>query len=177
MGFFYFCKKQLSMKHLVTCIAFLFISSAFFAQSKTAHINYSQLVLLMPETAEADKALNELTKQYEEQLQKLSQAYNEKMEAFKQEEESLAGAMRELREKELKDLETTYQNFLTAAKKEIAERDKELFAPIFEKAKKAVTEVAKSKGYAYVIDSSKDNYVYMDPKDDIMDLVKKKLGL
>lgn len=165
------------MKTLFLVLSICFIGVTAFSQSKTAHINYSELVLLMPETAEADQALDELTKKYQQELTKLDQEYKQKVEAFNAEESTLTGAMRELKLKEIKDLEETYQNFLAAAKKEIAERDKELFTPIFEKAKQAVAEVAKSKGYAYVADSSKDNYVYMDPKDDIMELVKKKLGL
>ena len=165
------------MRTLFLALSICFIGATAFSQSKTAHINYSELILLMPETAEADQALDELTKKYQQQLTKLDQEYNQKVESFNAEESTLTGAMRELKLKEIKDLEETYQNFLAAAKKEIAERDKELFTPIFEKAKQAVAEVAKSKGYAYVADSSKDNYVYMDPKDDIMELVKKKLGL
>ncbi len=165
------------MRSLFLLLAILFVGFIGFSQSKTAHINYSELILLMPETVAADQELDELTKKYQLQLEKLEAEYKQKLAAFEAEQETLAGAMRELRLKELKDLEETYKSFLTAAKQEIAARDKELFTPIFDKAKQAVAEVAKSKGYAFVADSSKENYVYMDPKDDIMELVKKKLGL
>jgi outer membrane protein len=45
------------------------------------------------------------------------------------------------------------------------------------KAKKSVEEVAKENGYKLVIDSSQGTLLYSEPSDDIMALVKKKLGL
>jgi outer membrane protein len=46
-----------------------------------------------------------------------------------------------------------------------------------ESRKKSVEEVAKENGYKYVIDSSQGTLLYSEPADDVMPLVKKKLGL
>ena len=48
-------------------------------------------------------------------------------------------------------------------------------APIQKKAIEAIQTVAKENGYAYVI--SKDQLLVSPPADDILPLVKKKLGL
>ena len=151
--------------------------SSGFSQTKTAHINYSKLVLLMPETKKADTTLSVLTKNYQAELTRMQTEYKTKLEKFQLEEKSLPAATKELRTKELIDAESSYTKFQEAAKKDISEKDKALFDVIFEKASNAVKEVAKEKGYSYVIDSSKGNYVYLDPKEDIFDAVKKKLGL
>ena len=161
----------------VLLLSLVLITGVSFSQSKTSHINYSQLVLSMPETTAAKTELDNLTKSYQAQLTKIETEYKTKLEAFQKEEKTLAPAIKELRLKELKDLEASFKNFQEAANKEIKEKYNALFNPIFEKAKTAVTEVAKSKGYSYVIDSSKDQYVYMNPKDDLMELVKKKMVL
>lgn len=158
-------------------IIILFTSLFSFSQSKTAHINYNQLVLSMPETKQADSLLKQLTQNYQAELTRLESEYKVKVEKYQKEEKTLPEATKQLRLKELKDAEATYANFKEAAQKDISEKDKSLFTPIFEKAKKTVTDVAKSKGYDYVIDSSKGQYVYMNPKDDLMELVKKKMGL
>ena len=160
-------------------VAFILVllSSTAFAQTKTAHINYSQLILSLPETKTADSLLKSLTQNFQTELTRLEGEYKLKLEKYQKEEKNLADATKQLRANELKDAETTYVKFQEAAKKEISSKDKALFEPIFEKAKKVVTEVATSKGYDYVIDSSKGQYVYMNPKDDLMVLVKKKLGL
>ena len=148
-----------------------------FSQTKTAHVNYSKLVLLMPETKKADTTLSVLTTTYQAELTRMENEYKTKSEKFKAEDKTLPEATKELRLKELKDAEASYAKFQNAAKKDIAEKDKAFFDVIFEKASNAVKEVAKEKGYSYVIDSSKANYVYLDPKEDIFEAVKKKLGL
>jgi outer membrane protein len=148
-----------------------------FSQTKTAHINYSKLVLLMPETKKADTTLSVLTKNYQAELTRMQTEYKTKLEKFQAEEKTMPAATKELRTKELTDAEASYNKFQEAAKKDISEKDKALFKLIFEKAENAVKEVAKEKGYSYVIDSSKGNYVYLDPKEDIFEAVKKKLGL
>jgi len=158
-------------------IIILFTSLFSFSQSKTAHINYNQLVLSMPETKQADSLLKQLTQNYQAELTRLESEYKAKSDKYQKEEATLPEATKQLRLKELKDAEATYAKFKEAAQKDISEKDNALFNPIFEKAKETVTGVAKSKGYDYVIDSSKGNYVYMNPKDDLMELVKKKMGL
>lgn len=165
------------MKIILLLIGFIALTTVSIAQSKTAHINYNQLVLSMPETKKADSILNALTLNYQAELTRLESEYKTKVEKYQKEELTLPEATKQLRLKELKDAEATYANFKEAAQKDISSKDKILFDPIFEKAKKTVTDVATSKGYDYVIDSSKGQYVYMNPKDDLMELVKKKMGL
>ena len=163
------------MKYII--ILSLLFTTVAFSQSKTAHINYNQLVLSMPETKQADSLLKQLTQNYQAELTRLESEYKAKSDKYQKEEATLPEATKQLRLKELKDAEATYAKFKEAAQKDISEKDNALFNPIFEKAKETVTGVAKSKGYDYVIDSSKGNYVYMNPKDDLMELVKKKMGL
>lgn len=164
------------MKFLLQ-FAFVMSLSSGFSQTKTAHINYNKLILLMPETKKADTTLSVLTKNYQAELTRMENEYKVKSEKFKVDEKTMPEVTKELRLKELKDAETSYAKFQEAAKKDISEKDKALFDVIFEKASNAVKEVAKEKGYSYVIDSSKGGYAYLDPKEDIFEAVKKKLGL
>lgn len=164
------------MKYIVK-VLFVMCLGMSFSQTRTAHINYSKLVLLMPETKKADTTLSVLTKNYQAELTRMQTEYKTKLEKFQTEEKTMPAATKELRTKELTDAEASYTKFQEAAKKDISEKDKALFDVIFEKASNAVKEVAKEKGYSYVIDSSKANYVYLDPKEDIFESVKKKLGL
>jgi outer membrane protein len=156
---------------------FLLCVGISYSQSRTAHINYSKLVMLMPETKKADTTLTLLTNNYQTELTRMESEYKIKSEKFKEDNPNLPTVTKELRLKELKDAETSYAKFQEAAKKDISEKDKALFDVIFEKASNAVKEVAKEKGYSYVIDSSKGGYIFLDPKEDIFEAVKKKLGL
>jgi outer membrane protein len=60
----------------------------------------------------------------------------------------------------------------------VRKKEQELLKPIIEKAKKAISDVAKESGYAYVLDSSPGSPLLVKPEgDNIMNLVKKKLGI
>ena len=59
------------------------------------------------------------------------------------------------------------------------ERQSELMKPLVDRAKKAIEEVAKENGYSYIFDTSTGvgALLYTPESDDIMPLVKKKLGI
>ncbi|HVA98516.1 MAG TPA: OmpH family outer membrane protein, partial [Bacteroidia bacterium] len=75
------------------------------------------------------------------------------------------------------DLNQRIQDFQTQAQQDIQKKNDELTKPVYDKAKKAIDEVAKEKGYKYVLDTSTGVVLYSEPSDDILDLVKKKLGI
>jgi outer membrane protein len=81
------------------------------------------------------------------------------------------------KQKEIADLEERIRNFQTTAQESLQKKQSELLEPMMTKAKKSVEEVAKENGYKYVIDSSQGMLLYADASDDIMALVKKKMGL
>ena len=56
-------------------------------------------------------------------------------------------------------------------------KQQELVQPFIEKAKAAVKEVAKENKYTYIINAIEDVVLYSEPSDDIMPLVKKRLGI
>ena len=69
------------MKFLLQ-FAFVMSLSSGFSQTKTAHLNYNKLILLMPETKKADTTLNELTKNYQAELTRMENEYKVKSEKF-----------------------------------------------------------------------------------------------
>ena len=168
------------MKLVILLSGFFFFSlgsNCLFSQNKTAHLNYKDLVNSLPEAKKASQSVDSLTKRYQLELDKLQNEYQIKNENFKKEEATYNAAIKELKQKEIKDLETSYNNFKKAAQSDIDLKDKLLSEPILKKIKESVEQVAKEKGYSYVIDSSVAGYIYMDPKDDILQLVKNKLGV
>jgi outer membrane protein len=49
--------------------------------------------------------------------------------------------------------------------------------PMIEKANQAIEDVAKENGYTYILDTSAGTVLYFPESDDILPLVKTKLGL
>ena len=63
------------------------------------------------------------------------------------------------------------------AQESLAKKENEILKPIIDKAKKAINDVAKEKGYDYILDTGLGMVLYASDSEDILPLVKKKLGL
>jgi outer membrane protein len=73
-------------------------------------------------------------------------------------------------------LQADIQQFSQSAEQDMMKKKEELYMPIYNKAKTAINEVAKAKGYDYVLDSSEGLGVLMtNSANDLMNDVKKKL--
>lgn len=155
----------------------MMISLAGFAQVKLGHINSSELVGLMPETKVADDSLKRFTEDLNVQLQSMLGELQTKYGDFQSKQASWSEAIREYRAKEIQDLQTNIDNFQQRAQQDISRRKEELYGPIFEKAEKAIQDVAKEGKYSYIFDTSSGSLLYSQDSDNIMDMVKKKLNL
>ena len=85
--------------------------------------------------------------------------------------------MKEIRREELVKLYTRLQNYDQEAQEKASQYAQTKVAPIREKAMDAIKAVAKEKGYGYVIDNSSNLLLVMPPGDDLLPLVKTKLGI
>ena len=67
------------------------------------------------------------------------------------------------------------QEFQENAQKQLQDREAELTKPIIDRAKKAIEDVAREGNYTYIFDGAA--LLYSQDSEDIMPLVKKKLGI
>ncbi|MCB9251460.1 MAG: OmpH family outer membrane protein [Flavobacteriales bacterium] len=147
------------------------------AQSKIAHVNTAELMNAMPEMKEFEEKLkaheNLLRKQLEEMQNELQTNYY----AYLNDTIS-PDAVMEIKKKKLEDLQANIQQFAQTAEQEMTKKKETLYLPIYNKAKTAISEVAKAKGYDYVLDSSEGlGVLVVQPANDIINDVKKKLGI
>jgi outer membrane protein len=168
------------MKNLFFIIsAFIITASVINAQpNKYGYINTSQLLSIMPESKEADDQMrNEVTK-LEEELGNLNVEYQNKLQKYVEEQESLTPTVKQLRERELVELQTRMQEFQAGAQESLQQRRAELLQPIFGKIENAISEVAREKGYYFVFDVERSGILYFnDETEDIFPFVREKLGL
>ena len=166
------------MKKLAKLTAVLLIAIASQASAqKIAHINSNDLLLMMPERKAAETTMQDFAKQLESQMQTMNGEYEAKVGDYQSKKDMMTDVIRADKEKEIIDLETRIKNFQQTAQESLQKKEQELLSPMMEKAKKAINDVAKEGGYKYVIDSSVGALLYMDPTEDIMAVVKKKLGI
>ncbi|WP_295127293.1 OmpH family outer membrane protein [uncultured Chitinophaga sp.] len=147
------------------------------AQGKIAHISASQLLQLMPEAQTASKQLEEYAAGLEKEQRALVDEYTKQMRSFDSLAAKMTPAVQETKAKEIQATQKRIQDFNAGAETKVGEKKQELLKPVLDKAKKAIEDVAKEKGYAYVIDNSEGLLLVFPAADDLMAPVKTKLGI
>jgi outer membrane protein len=156
----------------------LFSSSCLFAQTpKFGHVNSTELLSSMPETKVADSALQKFGSSLESQLKTMNAEYDSKVADYKEKQSSMSDPIQQLKAKEISDLGDRIQAFQQSAQTSIQKKKEELYQPIIKKAEDAIHAVGKDKGYTYIFDSGVGVLLYFQDSDDIMAMVKSKLGL
>lgn len=165
--------KKMMMVCAMCCIGFMSAS----AQNKFGYIDFQELLVDMPEYKGANTEMEGFGKQLQDELRKMSTELERKYEEYQKGQAKMADAIRELKEKELRDMQARIQEFQESAQENVRKREQELLKPIIEKAKKAIADVAKESGYAYIFDSSPGTPLLYKPEgDNVANLVKKKLA-
>ena len=165
------------MKHFKTLLLIAVLTLGFGtiqAQNKTAHINFQELVILMPEIKVMNDELAKLDKTQQDDLKAADLALKAKLAKYKSEAASQTEAENQKRQLEVQNDEQRLYSTAQVAQKTMGEKRNEKLAPIVEKALKAINDVAKEKGIAYVFDSST---LLTATGTDLMADVKAKLGI
>jgi outer membrane protein len=144
---------------------------------KIAHISLDSLITLMPESKKAQQDVQDYAKQLEQQITAMQAELQTKYAEYQEKSKDLPEIVRASKEKELNELNQRIQDFQQQAQVDYQKKSAELSKPIYDKAKKAINQIAKENNYKYVLDTSSGIVVYSEPSDDIMSIVIKKLGI
>ena len=167
-------KKSLRSVAIVTMI---FATSVTAKAQKMGHINLDSLLSLMPESKAAKQAGQDYYKQLESQVATMQTELQTKYQDYTQNQSTYSDLIKQTKEKELNELNQRIQDFQVSAQQALQKKNEALSKPIYEKAKKAIDQVAKENGFKYVFDTSSGIVLYSEPNDDVLGLVKKKLDL
>ena len=170
-------KRKMKKITAIALVLFTCLSSALSAQDKFGHIHSEQLLMVMPETADADKAIQEYNQLLEAQVQAMYGEYQTKAGEYQANEALMTEIVKEAKIKEIQDLEMRIQQFQQSSQESIQQKRNEVLAPLLEKAQNAINEVAAENDYTYIFDISLGSIVFGKESHDIMPLVKAKLGI
>ena len=145
------------------------------AQNKIGYISTDELIGVMPEAEKADADLKEYQASLAQQGQDMMKDLSEKDSLFVRDSAKLSASMKEIKRNELISLYQRVQGWNNQAQEMYQQKKKKKIAPLKIKAMDAIKAVAKENGYAYVLDFN--SVIVGPPGDDIIDLVKKKLGI
>ncbi len=178
-------KTTLIMRNLMKLMVVLVftVTTITFANAQTpkfGHIDLQALVQVMPERTSAETEFNKFQSELEEILGEMQKDYQAKLGEF----EALGTDASEIKKNakiaEIQDVQQRIQNYQQSASMQVQQKQAELLQPVFEKAEKAIEEVAKEKGLLYVFDTSaaNRNILYKSNESlDVLPLAKAKLGI
>lgn len=169
------------MKHFKTFLfaAALFIGATSFtqAQSKVAHINTQDLIKAMPEMNTAQAEMDKLGKTYEADIQAMVTEYQNKLKQYEAEAATKTDEENQKRSMEIQTMQQNIQQYQGEAQQQMQKKEIDLLKPITEKAKAAILKVARAQGFDYVLDSTQGGGVIMADGKNLIDDVKKELGI
>ncbi len=159
-------------------VAFLAIGIGSMANAqKIGHINYERVIANMPETRALQGEIEKISKTYKDDLESSAKKLDAKIKKYTAESSTQTQQVNEQRGQEVQADRTRISQAEQAAYQDIQEKQNRGLIPILEKAKKAIEELAKSKGILYVMDSSVGKGLLVADGEDLYDAIKAKLGL
>ena len=145
--------------------------------AKIGHINSNDLMQIMPGRDSAQTVLQGEVTELEETLKSMQAEAEKRYNDYVANQAGWTELIRQTKQREIQDMASRIEEFQQNAQKQLQEREAELLKPIIDRAKKAIADVAKEGGYTYILDAGTAAILYDEGGDDIMPLVKKKLGL
>jgi len=165
------------LKVALVALSMLFVGNFAKAQAKIGYVNFNTLVGQMPEVKTISTQIDIYKKQFTDQLTLMNNELQTKGKEFQSQSATMTDATRTAKQTELQDLSKRMQDYDTNAQQQVQAKANELEKPIVDKARAAVAEAAKEKGYTYVLDSSQVQLIVSPEGDDLMAASKAKLGL
>jgi outer membrane protein len=168
---------------LTLALMLVMSASSVYAQ-KFGRIDLAAVVTNMPEFLEAQTNLEAYGKDLQDQLEQIQVEFNTLLADYEKKAATLTDSVRQLKERELSELQQRYQDFTQLAQQDMQKKEAEIMTPIYDKANEAVKKVSAAGGYIAVFSTTGDQpasagLAYFDPAalTDITPAVKKELGI
>ena len=144
---------------------------------KIGYIDFNTLLASMPGIDSVKIKLQNYQKTLTDQMDAMKAEFENKYMDYQSQSSSMSDLIKQTKEKELADLQTRIDAFQQKASQDLNDQQQQLVAPFIEKGKNAIKEVAKENKYTYILNAIEDVIIYKEDSDDVMNLVKKKLGI
>ena len=145
---------------------------------KFGHIDLQALVQVMPERAKAESEFNAFQGDLEEVFGEMQQNYQQKLSELEKLGNEASEVRRNAKITELQEIQQRIQNYQMTAQQQLQQKQADLLEPVFDKAEKAIEEVAKEQGLIYVFDTGTRVVLYKSNQSvDLLPMVKKKLNI
>ncbi len=143
---------------------------------KLGHIDFEKLVAEMPATKKLKSDIEKLGKTYQDEIEGMGKKLDAKIKKYTAEQNTQGKEINETRAQEVQQDRARYEQLRQTAYQEMQKKQNDGLVPIIEKARKAIEDVAASKGIIYVLDASVGKGLLVKKGEDLYAAVKAKLG-
>lgn len=164
------------LKSVLVAGVVLMMSGMANAQTKLGYIHFQNLVTSDAAFKGIQANIDAYQKDFVTQQQEIQKELQTKAADYEAKRTTMSDAVRTKTESELNDINNRLQAFNKDATDKINAKSNELFKPLVDKMKAAIAQVAKEKGYNYVVDSSQLEFLVSPEGDDLMAAVKAKVA-
>ena len=171
-----FSNQYIFMKQFILLCGLIgFISFGALAQ-KFGHIDAQNLLLNLPERAEAQASIESTAMEFEQEMTRMQEDLQNKYGEYQAKAESWPAAIRESKEREIQGLDQGLQEFGATVQAELAGLEESLLSPMIARVRAAIEAVGSEHGFTYIFDASMGATLY-NGGEDVTDLVRTKLGM
>lgn len=172
--------KTNSLVKFILLLAVTVSAQISFSQ-KFAYVDSKYILAHMPEYMAAQKQINELSAEWQAQVEQKYTSIEQLEKSFQAERILLTEEMKKKREADIterREEAKQYQKSKFGVDGDLFKKREELIAPIQEQIFQGIEDIASQSQYMVVFDKANhSNLLYTNPKHDISDKVLKKMGL
>ena len=123
-----------------------------------------------------DLKFQKAAQDYQDLLENIQVELNNKRYDYEKNSATMSEGVKQLKQKEMQDLNNRLQEFYQSAQQELANVEAELMQPLYARAKEAITKHCKANGYVVVYQNDQVVYLDEDVVKDITEDIRKALG-
>jgi len=167
------------MKKFIALAAILAFSINLNAQAKLKFgwINSTELLEVMPEKKKASAKVDSMVAVEENILKMLNNDYSKAVDKLNKTGGTMTPDQLRKAQEELGKIEDALYMQQQSAQEKVTKAEKELIDPLLDKIFNAIKEVGNENGYTYIFDISLQQVIVYPEGDNVLKLVKKKLGI
>lgn len=154
------------------------LASQTYAQ-KIGHVDLEKIVVDMPAYKSAMDSMQNAQKKVQITLKKMEAEYERAAKIYQDSAKLWSMAIRQIKQNDLANLKTNFEQYYQISSMGLDSTQQLVLGRLIKKVKKAAKEVAKEKGFSYVLNYSEQAQLvlYYEESHDITAAVRKKLGL
>lgn len=119
---------------------------------KLAYINSQRILSQAPGRAEAEAQFQREMTRYQEQIRRMGDSLQLLMADYNKQELILSPAAKEMKQKEIRSKEETYQQRIQQLQQQAQQREEELVRPIMQQINTVLTAIRAEDGYTFIFD-------------------------